>query len=563
MANLSAESKSLNEVFGLTYKYVIPAYQRDYQWDYDRCYTLYNDLIEAYYKSKDDSEAPNYFIGNIVLSKDKSHKGLYRIIDGQQRMTTILLMVKSIYVLDQELEGLKDFYLVNAGGLKKNKKAPRFTYEANQNQSLLYDVLESNATDFKARYEECIDGSKNSRERTNNLEQRCTNIFEKNCFLFYSWFSFLKEEKKEDLSEVTNFIVDQVILLPIYVDDKDAEDAEQSAITIFETINNRGMSLRDADIFHAKLYEKAKKIGEEDDYMARWENLKQDCEELDITIDDLFRYYSQVIRGKANNFGSETGLRDFFIKTKNSPLYKTPYSETVDALEKIVQIIFALNKATTLADSSITPWLQIIGEYSNKYPQNAIVVYCYTYDLKDSKTMSDNENFKLFLQELIRRVFRYGPSSSVKREIYKIVATIANGKKLDYYSGGTLEKEELLYQGKFSKTWALLAYYLNSNNSLVLEYKLESIIGNKDVGSNGWTSEDVQAAKDTIGNYVLITGSRSYANFETKSKRYLNKKNLPQETLEVFQKPLFKKKDLEQRDQELKTRIINFYTKPK
>lgn len=562
MANLSAESKSLKHVFSYASKYVIPAYQRDYQWDYDRCYTLYTDLIEAY-KNKGNSGSPNYFIGNIVLSKDKSEEDLFRVIDGQQRMTTILLMVKSIYVLEQRFKPLENFYLVNDDDLENNRTTPRFTYEANQNQSLLYDVLESNATDFKARYEECIGGSKEPKERINNLHKNCSNnIFERNCFLFYSWFSFLKKEG-EDFKKITKFLLNQVILLPIYVDDKDTEDAEQSAITIFETINNRGMSLRDADIFHAKLYEKAKKIGEEDDYMARWENLKQDCEEIDITIDDLFRYYSQVIRGKANNFGSETGLRDFFIKTKNSPLYKTPYSETVDALEKIVQIIFALNKATTLADSSVTPWLQIIGEYSNKYPQNAIVVYCYTYDLTDSEIMSDNENFKLFLQELIRRVFRYGPSSSVKREIYKIVATIANGKKLDYYSGGTLEKEELLYQGKFSKTWALLAYYLNSNNSLVLEYKLESIIGNKDVGSNGWTSEDVQAAKDTIGNYVLITGSRSYANFETKSKRYLNKKNLPQETLEVFQKPLFKKEDLEQRDQELKTRIINFYTKPK
>jgi len=562
MANLSAESKSLKHVFSYASKYVIPAYQRDYQWDYDRCYTLYTDLIEAY-KNKGNSGSPNYFIGNIVLSKDKSEEDLFRVIDGQQRMTTILLMVKSIYVLEQRFKSLENFYLVNDDDLENNRTTPRFTYEANQNQSLLYDVLESNATAFKARYEECIGESKEPKERINNLHKNCSNnIFERNCFLFYSWFSFLKKEG-EDFKKITKFLLNQVILLPIYVDDKDTEDAEQSAITIFETINNRGMSLRDADIFHAKLYEKAKKIGEEDDYMARWENLKQDCEELDITIDDLFRYYSQVIRGKANNFGSETGLRDFFIKTKNSPLYKTPYSETVDALEKIVQIIFALNKATTLADSSITPWLQIIGEYSNKYPQNAIVVYCYTYDLTDSETMSDNENFKLFLQELIRRVFRYGPSSSVKREIYKIVATIANGKKLDYYSGGTLEKEELLYQGKFSKTWALLAYYLNSNNSLVLEYKLESIIGNKDVGSNGWTSEDVQAAKDTIGNYVLITGSRSYANFETKSKRYLNKKNLPQETLEVFQKPLFKKEDLEQRDQELKGRIINFYTKPK
>jgi len=562
MANLSAESKSLKHVFSYASKYVIPAYQRDYQWDYDRCYTLYTDLIEAY-KNKGNSGSPNYFIGNIVLSKDKSEEDLFRVIDGQQRMTTILLMVKSIYVLEQRFKSLENFYLVNDDDLENNRTTPRFTYEANQNQSLLYDVLESNATAFKARYEECIGESKEPKERINNLHKNCSNnIFERNCFLFYSWFSFLKKEG-EDFKKITKFLLNQVILLPIYVDDKDTEDAEQSAITIFETINNRGMSLRDADIFHAKLYEKAKKIGEEDDYMARWENLKQDCEELDITIDDLFRYYSQVIRGKANNFGSETGLRDFFIKTKNSPLYKTPYSETVDALEKIVQIIFALNKATTLADSSITPWLQIIGEYSNKYPQNAIVVYCYTYDLTDSEIMSDNENFKLFLQELIRRVFRYGPSSSVKREIYKIVATIANGKKLDYYSGGTLEKEELLYQGKFSKTWALLAYYLNSNNSLVLEYKLESIIGNKDVGSNGWTSEDVQAAKDTIGNYVLITGSRSYANFETKSKRYLNKKNLPQETLEVFQKPLFKKEDLEQRDQELKGRIINFYTKPK
>jgi len=83
--------------------YFIPPYQRKYAWEEDEVKKLINDIFEQLDK-KDESGYSPYFIGGIVLSKqsmigeDRSAKSL-EVIDGQQRLTTIVLILASIVQL--------------------------------------------------------------------------------------------------------------------------------------------------------------------------------------------------------------------------------------------------------------------------------------------------------------------------------------------------------------------------------------------------------------------------------------------------------------------------------
>ncbi|NLU35015.1 MAG: DUF262 domain-containing protein, partial [Wolinella succinogenes] len=57
---LKAEQNEIIKIFKIEEQYIIPAYQRPYSWEYDECFQLYNDVIEALKNNED------YFIGNIV-----------------------------------------------------------------------------------------------------------------------------------------------------------------------------------------------------------------------------------------------------------------------------------------------------------------------------------------------------------------------------------------------------------------------------------------------------------------------------------------------------------------
>jgi uncharacterized protein with ParB-like and HNH nuclease domain len=105
----------------------------------------------------------------------------------------------------------------------------------------------------------------------------------------------------------------RVYLLPIELIGKTSNEALDKALVIFETINNRGMNLEDADIFKAKLFKKAKKVLQEQQFIDQWKDFKVKCENLEIEIDDVFRYYSHTIRGAQGITIGEKNLREFFL----------------------------------------------------------------------------------------------------------------------------------------------------------------------------------------------------------------------------------------------------------
>ena len=98
MPKLSVEQQNVNDLFrSKKSDFLIPDYQRPYAWTETECQTLWEDLLEFafpednYSKFNTDDE---YFLGSIVTY---INKGKMEIIDGQQRLTTLMLLLRAFY----------------------------------------------------------------------------------------------------------------------------------------------------------------------------------------------------------------------------------------------------------------------------------------------------------------------------------------------------------------------------------------------------------------------------------------------------------------------------------
>lgn len=89
---MKGDSKQIYNVFWNTQHFIIPIYQRRYSWKITQCSRLFDDIEEACRNNR------NHFIGCIISASDGG-RGDYLVIDGQQRITTISLLLKAAYDL--------------------------------------------------------------------------------------------------------------------------------------------------------------------------------------------------------------------------------------------------------------------------------------------------------------------------------------------------------------------------------------------------------------------------------------------------------------------------------
>lgn len=87
--NVTTQVLTLNYIQDNNTKFSIPSYQRPYVWPDEAVLKLFNDINDARISSE-----PNYFIGTVLTSieQDENGNGIYEIIDGQQRTTTLMLI---------------------------------------------------------------------------------------------------------------------------------------------------------------------------------------------------------------------------------------------------------------------------------------------------------------------------------------------------------------------------------------------------------------------------------------------------------------------------------------
>ncbi len=106
--------KTLLEFFSGDKTFKIPSYQRDYAWEAENIEDIFNDIQEAIETNT------NHFIGTFILSKNENESE-YKIVDGQQRLTTLYMLLSVIVKqLDETRKAAFTFlFITNTDGSKK------------------------------------------------------------------------------------------------------------------------------------------------------------------------------------------------------------------------------------------------------------------------------------------------------------------------------------------------------------------------------------------------------------------------------------------------------------
>lgn len=544
--NLQASQQDLKGIFGSADRYIIPSYQRPYSWEYDQCSQLFADIIEAFEEGKE------FFVGNILMAKSLVEKNKLRVVDGQQRLLTIWLMFKVMYLLYPELNDLRTVVAVPAR--EGNITFPRIVSEIFETDDPkdIPSIHNMTLSELEDLYQASLDKKGNIRE--DKIKSR----IKINLLYLYHWIiDKRKEYGDEKMKEFIFFTLDNVSMLPIELTGTDLEDAIDRALVIFETLNNRGKDLEDADIFKERLYRKAVNVKETEMFVDNWSTLKSLVEDLDMTIDDVFRYYSHVIRGRNNITYGEKSLRQFFLLEKFSPLQNKEYKEILDDLYKIVRVLKYLNTETGQI-SECGKWLQIINAYTNQYPKYVLTTYLFENGVEEVE--NDSHKFVKLMQALVRYCYFMGSTTTVKFRMYEYIKQIANGQEIGENRISGLDISRFDWVGQLRKGYSLLAYYLMAKEPLPY-YTIDQIYTQADV--NRWVPQNEQESYNEmlncLGNLVVLDINRRSLSCDKKAFHYATS-NISEVRLLLDGSIKVDRERILQRNEEIKKRLYDFFS---
>ena len=540
--SLRAEQKSINDIFTTGEDvYVIPEYQRPYSWTKETCYQLYTDITSSFLNGED------YFLSKIIMARNKKDRKHPNIVDGQQRLITLWLFMKILTILYPDITRLKRTLLVES--VLSEETVPRIeskVYE-HDDQKNIETILKYEKDDFEKNL--------TLKSRKNEIDEKKCSKIEANALYLYQWLNeFHSNLNNEDKRMgFLKFFLENVYMLPIELDGESMDEASDRALTIFETLNNRGQILEDSDIFKARLYKKAKDEGRDNEFIDQWQDLNETCLNLNISVDDLFRFYYHILRGREGQTNNEASLREYLTKDKNSALNGMPYKQIVEELSKISDILQWLNTKDKLSPN-IARWLQLVDLYTNQYPRYALVNFIFTEGSDDA--------FKLerFLRIIVRYYYYRGATLQVKYETYRINKLIACHMELPQYDCYDMAEDSFDHMGTLRKGYALLAHYLQFPISYVRDVSFDTLVSRKDMRMlpNDWDENKVDEIKYNIANVVALDIPRRSLNLKEKALLYCHS------TLEDV-KNIFDSdgnityKAFKQREDNLKKTLMNFF----
>lgn len=235
ISKLNVDQKSIKDLFQDKHAdFLIPDYQRPYAWGEVECQTLWDDIFSFAFPDNDRTKFDRnneYFLGPIVMFKNE---GKMEIIDGQQRLTTLMLLLRAFYV---RFGNMQD----------EDSRSTREDIE-----KCIWKTDELGKPDMNALK---IDSEvATDKDKDEFLEILRTGVVQKNHRSNYATnYKFFQTKIEEFLNGFPGYfiympirILNNCILLPIEAESQD------TALRIFSTLNDRGKPLSDADIFKAQ-----------------------------------------------------------------------------------------------------------------------------------------------------------------------------------------------------------------------------------------------------------------------------------------------------------------------
>ncbi len=309
MAKIESEDSYLEDILKDKLYYQIPIYQRPYQWTEENCEKLLDDLFEDY---EEDRES-DYFCGSLVLVKSdpNSKTETYDVVDGQQRLSTFILLAKVLATLYSErldpTKSKSQEYLQESWSDRHEHKGKK------KKKRLDFDLVGSSAKkDFQDALDffDDLDASKGENSKSNG-SSKSKNNYLKNAICLKD---YLEKKEIEDIDDFIEWLYSNVVFITITCPSID------KALRIFNVLNARGLALNATDIFKGELLKKLTEEKEQEELATRWEDLYQKCLDNGFAMETLFSQYLVYLEPKTSREKMEKRLVTWFKNLNKTPL---------------------------------------------------------------------------------------------------------------------------------------------------------------------------------------------------------------------------------------------------
>lgn len=265
--------------------FTIPAFQRDYVWDDKNVEAYFNDIYESF----DDGKS-EYYLGNIVLAKEQDSR--WAIVDGQQRLTTTSLFIKSFMSFINKYQMDDDKIVKKLYGVLE-EMIQDFDTQTKQDLNRISFLYEENREFMEELYTSEYEDIKLFKHR--NLSKSQHNLF--NAYILL--FTLIEKnfyEKNSELSNFLSYFMNSVLFSVVSTDDLG------NALFIFQTLNDRGVGLAPTDLLKNLLLMNDKH-NKTDQIVKRWKEFIDTIEEgsklnQNIKPDRFLRHYLMAKVGK-------------------------------------------------------------------------------------------------------------------------------------------------------------------------------------------------------------------------------------------------------------------------
>lgn len=556
--NIDVNKQSVVELLksGKEHPFVIPEYQRPYAWGEDEIITLFDDLWEFSIERTKPGGAKTYFLGSIVSFENEN--GEKEIIDGQQRITSLFLLLRAVYSMLEKEENKDDKVLnfinkINpalwledelTGKVDKTKILLRSEVATDQGNEILRSILETGITQK---------GAKDNYSRNYNK--------------FIELYTHKAPNNGLHMFEFMNALLNYSIILPITADNQD------TALTIFSTLNNRGLPLSDADIFKSIIYKQLDPQGKKV-FATRWKELEADAANYGETIQSLFYYQMFVMRAKDGDENTTTpGVRKYFMTKGKNRLNVKVIDELEENLKlwKVVKGREELDGEEWCKNFNILKILDCLSSYTNEFWKYPVLIFY--------KTHKDNPKFEVIFEKFLGKlcallITRYleAPSiSAVKGDILKLNVQIIKSITPTFTAGFKTQIENVEanpffitpHRSLVRMLLKVLAYQNAGQKELLpVKWEIEHIFPQKWDTSFFTISEDEANIKlEQLGNKIPlekpmnIRASNNY--FDKKKVQYQTSKIAIANDLGNSAKDNWLIEDIDNRNKEVSKQLSN------
>lgn len=439
----NTSTNNFSSIIGNNRKFIVPKFQRDYSWGVEQWDDLWQDILTMI------DEEEDHYMGYLVLqtNDDKS----FHIIDGQQRFTTVTILI---------LASIKCIKTFVENGVESEDNQQRIdsllhTYIGNKDSvTLVYDNILVLNRNNDAYFRDYIVKLEELRVRNLKVSEKLM----KQCFEFFEQRLRGRYGSGKDYARFIQTVVDRLYFTQIVVND------EMNAFRVFETLNARGVQLSSSDLLKNYLFSL---VDKNSSHPSRIETLEEKWAKLTDNIKseklpEFLRYYW--------NTGHKSIRANALFKTvrKNVTTDQTVF-KLVDDLYRYSDVYMALTDSNDALwqDAEVKRCVALLNIFRLKQPFPVLMA---------AKLNLPDSDFKKLFKNILNLCFRYNVicdrnPNDQDGPFNMLAMLIKKEKRVDYQLLLPIAVDDKVFENSFSDK----SFPYTSRNVKIVRYILATL----------------------------------------------------------------------------------------